>query len=71
MSGIGRKVRGGLLAASVLGALGFGAAEAFARPAEDEAARRCNPTGCSRSCEARLGPLAVGFCLENDCVCLL
>lgn len=70
MSGIGRKVRGGLFAAGVLGALGFGAAEAFARPAED-VADRCNPTGCSRSCEARLGPLGVGFCLEGQCVCLL
>ncbi len=68
MSGIGTKVRNGVLAASVLGALGFGAAGAFARPAED-AARACNPQGCNASCEARFGPFASGFCQDGQCFC--
>ncbi|HEX8693878.1 MAG TPA: hypothetical protein VF746_15760 [Longimicrobium sp.] len=71
MSGIARKVRGGLLAAGVLGALGFGAAEAFARPAEDEGPPDCNPTSCNAMCQGRFGPFASGECIDNMCLCAI
>ena len=71
MSGIGRKMRGGVLAAMVAGSLGFGAAEAFARPADTERAAACDPERCDRVCKAQNGPFAHGECWGDECLCAL
>lgn len=71
MSGFGSKLRGGLLAAAVAGSLGFGAAEAFARPAEARAALRCDPDQCNTYCQARHGPFAHGECWGDECLCAI
>ncbi|HEU0302223.1 MAG TPA: hypothetical protein VFR37_22390 [Longimicrobium sp.] len=71
MSGIGRKVHGGLLAAMVAGSLGFGAAEAFARPGQAKAPPTCDPVKCNHYCEARFGPFASGECWGDECLCAI
>lgn len=69
MSGILTKVRNGVLAASMLGALGFGASQALAAPAEAEKAAACSQNACNRQCEAQFGPFASGFCENGVCQC--
>jgi hypothetical protein len=71
MRAIGRKVRTGLLAAGVLGALGFGTAEAFARVAKAPAPPSCNPVSCQAMCEGRFGPFASGECHGDQCLCAI
>lgn len=72
MSGIVTKVRKGVLAASLLGALGFGAAMALASPVEAKAQPTCNPHACNTMCEARHGPFASGFCDPDlGCICAI
>ena len=66
-----RTIRGGLFAAGVAAALGFGGAQAAAAPRSDtlDEARACNPTGCDRSCRARGG--ISGRCTDAGlCACL-
>lgn len=70
MTGIAAKVRSGLVAASLLGALGFGAAQALAAPPEPERDPTCSPGRCDRQCKAQFGPFASGFCDEfGGCSC--
>jgi len=69
MSAIFTKVRNGLLAASMLGALGFGATQALAAPAAAEEAAACTQQGCNARCEAQFGPFASGFCENGVCQC--
>lgn len=69
MSGIATKIRNGVLAASMLGALGFGATQALASPAEAEKAAACTQQGCNARCEAQFGPFAAGFCENGECTC--
>ena len=70
MSGIYTKVRNGVLAASMLGALGFGAGQALAAPAAAQKAAACSQQGCNARCEAQFGPFASGFCdPQFGCVC--
>ena len=72
MRGMARKLRDGLIAASVAGALGMGAAAAYARPAEGGGgAAACNPTSCNAMCEGRFGPFASGECWGEECVCAI
>ena len=72
MSGFGRKLRGGLMAAIVAGSLGFGAAEAFARPAEEiKAPPSCDPVRCNNYCVNRHGPFAHGECWGDECLCAI
>ena len=68
MSAIVTKIRNGVLAASMLGALGFGATQALASPAEVEA-QACTQQGCNARCEAQFGPFAAGFCQNGECQC--
>jgi hypothetical protein len=64
------KVRNGLLAASVLGTLGFGATQALATPAEEAKAAACTQQGCNARCEAQFGEFASGFCDPVEgCIC--
>ena len=53
--------RKGLVTASVLGALGFGAMQVFARPAAADPPT-CNPAQCDKQCKARFGDFAAGYC---------
>ena len=62
MTGIATKVRNGLVAASLLGALGFGATQALATPAAPSKAAVCSPGQCDKQCKAQFGPFASGFC---------
>ena len=71
MRGIGRTVRNVVFTAGVLGSLGFGAAGAFARPAQAAAPPNCNPETCNTICEARHGPFAHGECWGDQCVCAI
>lgn len=69
MGTIFTKARNGLLAASVLATLGFGAAQAFARPADPQEAQVCAPGRCDRECKERFGSFASGFCEMGVCTC--
>ena len=69
MSGIYTKFRNGVLAASMLGALGFGASQALAAPAAAQAPPTCNQGACNRQCEAQFGSFASGFCENGVCMC--
>jgi len=69
MSKILTKVRSGILAASVLGTVAFGATQALATPAEAAKAAACNQNACNRQCEAQFGPFAAGFCENGVCQC--
>lgn len=63
-------LRRSLYAVAVLGALGFGAAQAFGSPTPPSAARACNDTECNWECE-QLGA-GYGYCDEyGQCQCLL
>ena len=66
--GLRRRVFGVGMAA----ALGFGGAQAMAAPAPADArdeVRKCNPTGCDRSCRAQGG--FSGRCTDAGlCACL-
>lgn len=57
---------GRALATAVAVALGFGAAQALARPAEAAQARACLKYECMAYCESRGG---TGQCLYDTCVC--
>lgn len=58
------------LAAVTAASLGFGATQAVAAPAAEDAARACNPRGCNASCQAQGG--FEGRCTEGgQCLCLL
>ncbi|HEX8696003.1 MAG TPA: hypothetical protein VF746_26545 [Longimicrobium sp.] len=63
------KVRNGLLAASMMAALGFGAVQAFASPAEAQRDPTCSPGQCNKQCQAQFGPFAHGFCEMGVCNC--
>jgi len=69
MSRILTKARTTLLAASMFGALGFGAVQALATPAEAAAPPTCNQGACNRQCEAQFGPFAAGYCENGVCQC--
>jgi len=62
MSGIVTKVRNGAVAASLFGALGFGAAQALATPAEAAKSPTCSPGQCDKQCKAQYGSFAAGYC---------
>ena len=66
-----RTITRGFFAAVLAGTLGFGATQALAAPApaEGDAARACNPTGCNAWCQGRHGPFAAGFCEGGVCYC--
>lgn len=61
MSGLAKRLRNGLLTASVLGTLGFGGMQALASPAE-AAPPTCNPAQCDRQCKQQFGSFAAGYC---------
>lgn len=71
MSRVIRYVRAGLFTAVLTGSLGFGAAQAIARPSSGEStARACTKSYCDSYCKSRLGSQAVGFCQPNgSCLC--
>jgi len=70
MSGIATKVRNGIVAASMLGALSFGAAQALAAPAAPSRPPTCNPGQCDKQCKAQFGSFASGFCDPfGGCTC--
>ena len=72
MSGILTKVRNGVLAAAMLGALGFGASQALAAPAAAQKAAACTQQGCNARCQAQHGSFAAGFCDPDlGCICAL
>jgi len=56
------------LAAVTAASLGFGATQAVAAPAGEDAARACNPSGCNASCRAQGG--IEGRCSNGQCLCL-
>jgi hypothetical protein len=61
MRGMKTRLRNGVLTASVLGMLGFGAAQVFARPASAQPPT-CSPGQCDKQCKEQFGPFAGGFC---------
>lgn len=62
-------IRNGARAAAVVGALGFGAAQALASPREARAEPPvCNTGQCNVSCRA-MGADS-GRCVGDDCACL-
>ena len=62
MIGIVTKVRNGVMAAALVGALGFGATQALATPAEPAKDSACSPGKCDKQCKEQFGPFAGGFC---------
>jgi hypothetical protein len=64
-----RGIRGGMFAAAVAAALGFGGAQAFASPGAAEAERACNGGQCNRDCRARGAD--GGFCDQGGCICII
>jgi hypothetical protein len=66
-----RGFRKWVFGAGMAAALGFGGAQAMAAPAPDarDEVRKCNPTGCNASCQARGG--FSGRCTDAGlCACL-
>jgi ribosomal protein S11 len=61
-----QKVTRGLLAAAFAGAMGFGAAQAFAAPAAAMQAAACQQDVCTRKC-ADQG--LTGICSGRGCYC--
>lgn len=57
-----------LAPAVVAAALGFGASQAVAEPAERGGPPRCQPRGCDVSCRA-MGATR-GECHEGQCLCV-
>jgi hypothetical protein len=65
-----RGIRGGMFAAAVVAALGFGGAQAFASPgAAADAERACSGGQCNRDCRARGAD--GGFCDQGGCICYI
>jgi hypothetical protein len=70
MSRVDRAVRAGLFTAVLTGSLGFGAAQAFARPSGGESgARACTYSTCNDYCERLFGPGSLGYCYRDFCTC--
>lgn len=70
MSRVHRALRAGLFTAVLTSSLGFGAAQAFARPATGEStARACDLASCNDYCERRFGPGSLGYCDGGFCTC--
>lgn len=63
-----QKVRSGVFGVTVAGALGFGATQALASPAQP-ANIGCNATICSASCWAK--GYQDGICLQTGCSCYI
>jgi hypothetical protein len=57
-----------LASAVMAAALGFGASQALAAPAEREGPPQCQPRGCDISCRA-MGATR-GECHEGQCLCV-
>jgi hypothetical protein len=65
-------VRAAVLPAAIAAALGFGAQQALAGPAQAESARACTIAGCTAKCQASGGPEASGKCTpQGVCICFL
>ena len=65
-------VRAAVLYAATTAALGFGALQALARPAQAESGRFCTTAGCTAYCQAAAGPEAWGKCTpQGVCICFL
>jgi hypothetical protein len=69
MSGAAKRLRGGIFAAAVAGALGFGAAQVLAAPAPAAAGRAaaCSWERCDAICVSR--GHAYGDCSTGACRC--
>lgn len=67
MTTIRRRMQGAALALATAAALGFGAAQALAAPAEAAGAERCTNYTCNSRC-VNLG-YAGGSCAGATCVC--
>jgi hypothetical protein len=58
------------LAAVTAASIGFGATQALAAPAAEDAALACKPDSCDRYCREKLGGIE-GRCTESgQCLCL-
>jgi hypothetical protein len=66
MSRTVRRAQRGMFALATVGALGFGAAQAFASPGAAAEARACNGGQCNRDCKARGAD--GGFCDQGGCI---
>ena len=65
-----RTTRGGMFAAVMAAALGFGAAQAFASPgAAAQTERACSGGQCRSDCRAR--GYDGGFCDQGGCICII
>ncbi|HEX8904773.1 MAG TPA: hypothetical protein VF771_08030 [Longimicrobiaceae bacterium] len=65
-------VRAAVLAAATVAALGFGAQQALAGPAQADFARICSIDSCTAYCQAAYGPEASGKCTASGvCICLI
>ncbi len=65
-----RRMQRGVFAAAMAGALGFGAAQAFASPGTSaDAERACSSGQCNRDCKARGAD--GGFCDQGGCICYI
>jgi hypothetical protein len=67
MTRISRAICMGLFAAGAAGALGFGAAQAFATPAAASATLACSDERCDAICVSR--GFAYGDCSTGACRC--
>ena len=65
------RMRGGMFAAAMAAALGFGGTQAFASPdaAAADAERACSGGQCNRDCRAR--GYDGGFCDQGGCICII
>jgi hypothetical protein len=65
-----RRIRGGMFAAAMAAALGFGGTQAFASPGTAaDAERACSGGQCNRDCRARGAD--GGFCDQGGCICII
>ena len=69
MSKLANRTRKIVGCAAVAAALGFGAAQALAAPAEAREAAACNPATCRKDCIA-LGNTG-GVCVQDQCACYI
>lgn len=72
MSQILRKLRVGLFAVGITGALGFGGMQALSAQIQLPTTLPvpCETEGCERACQGLFGPFASGFCgPEGECRC--
>ena len=63
------RIRRGALGAAVLAALGFGAAQVVAAPAQAAEAAACDIVKCRANCKAQ-GQTS-GACFEGQCICYI